>query len=71
LPGEIEHLAAVLVVIFGIAPDEAHLLLEGVPRLEVCDASVLVTAMFAIDTLSYFPEADWVLDELVVVFQLS
>lgn len=71
LSSEIEHLTTILVVVLCVAPDEAHLLLKGVPCLEICDASVFVTSMFAINTLPYFPEADWILDELVVVFQLS
>jgi len=71
LASEIKHLTAVLVVILCVAPDEAHLLLKGIPCFEICDAGVLVTAVFAINTLTYFPEADWILDELVVVFQLS
>ena len=70
LRSEIEHLTAVLVVIFGIAPNEDHLLLKGVPCLEICDTSVLVTTVFAINTLAHFPERDGILDELVVVFQL-
>jgi hypothetical protein len=31
---------------------------------------VLVTTVFAINTLAHFPERDGILDELVVVFQL-
>lgn len=71
LSSEIEHLTAILIVILCVAPDEAHLLLKGVPCLEVCDASVLMTTVFTINTLPYFPEADWILDELVVVLELS
>jgi hypothetical protein len=71
LSSEIEHFTTILIVILCVAPDEAHLLLKGVPCLEICDTSVLVTTVFAINTLPYFPEADRILDELVVVFQLS
>jgi hypothetical protein len=70
LSSEIEHFTTILIVILCVAPDEAHLLLKGVPCLEICDTSVLVTTVFAINTLPYFPEADWILDKLVVVFQL-
>jgi hypothetical protein len=67
LVGQFKDVAAIFVVFLGIAPNEAHLLLEGIPAFEVCETgggiSSVHTSYFLLHTL----QRGRVPDDLVVI----
>ena len=68
---EIEHVAAVLIVLLRVSPDEADFFLESIPGFEVCDVSRRRATMNSLCPFCNRLERDGVADELVVVFKLA
>lgn len=69
IDSKVVHVAAILVVLLCIAPDEAHFLLERVPGLEVGDIGWRCAAMDTSCTLSYAFQRYWVPYDFVVVLE--
>lgn len=68
---EFIHVASVLIEVSRVAPDEAHLIFEGVPGLEICDTGRGRTAMNALDALLHAFQRYRVSDGFVILFELS
>lgn len=70
LASELVNSAPILIVVTRIAPNEADLLLEGIPCLKIGDASWRVSAMLSTYPLLHALQRYWMPDEPVVIFQL-
>lgn len=71
LISKVVHVAAILVVLLRVAPDEAHFLLEGTPCLEVGDVGRRCTSMNAFRSFLDALQGYWMTDDLVVVLKSS
>ena len=65
------HVAPVFVVLLGILPDEADLVLERLPRLVISQTSWCQPTMYTATVLGYAFEGHRVFDDLIIVHQLA
>jgi hypothetical protein len=69
IDGEVVHLAAIFIVLFGVAPNETDFLLKSIPCLEVSNVGRRRTAMDAFRPFRNALEGYWMSYDFVVVLE--